>query len=195
MDLCSRCIQFCVVLLLLSAGLVPEADAQSQKDRHRIRVTPEGDACLYQIQGQDNQDLFVVSPGGLVTIQARGGLWVDARVEDDPRGVPGTRNRRMLALRTQAPRDTLIARSSMGRSTEHRVRIQCCTSRVRGRACPRWTDAQPYKTESGRLNEGASGFIRGSSPDVRGPSAPSSEINGPSDPPPPGGPVMRVEEE
>lgn len=182
----------CIIVFLLSALLVLDADAQRRKDRHRIRVMPEGETCLYQIRDQTNQDLLVISPGGLVTIQARRGLWVDVFVEDDARGVPGTRNRRTLALRAQAPRDTLVARTAVGRSTEHQLKIQCCMSRDRGPTCPRWTDAQPHPTDDERRNGTSSAFLP-SDPVARGPSAPMSGDRPPSSPP--GGPVMRVEEE
>ena len=46
----------CTSLLLLSFSLPFEADAQPWKDRHRIRVVPEGESCVYEIQNQANQD-------------------------------------------------------------------------------------------------------------------------------------------
>ena len=85
MRLLNRSSLVCIITLLLSAVFVLDADAQRRQDRHRIRVMPEGETCLYQIQDQTNQDLLVVSPGGRVTIQARRGLWVDVFVEDDAR--------------------------------------------------------------------------------------------------------------
>jgi hypothetical protein len=91
-------------------------------------VAPEGGFCVYEVQNQANQDFFVINPGGRVLVQAQRGLWVGVFVQNDPRGIPGTRNRRMVALRTQVPRDTLLVRSAIGRPTEHQVQIQCSLS-------------------------------------------------------------------
>lgn len=184
----------CTCLLLLSFSLPFEADAQSRKDRHRIRVAPEGESCVYEIQNQANQDFFVINPGGRVLVQAQRGLWVDVFVQNDPRGIPGTRNRRMVALRKQVPRDTLFVRSAIGRPTEHQVQIQCCLSRGQGRACPRWSDARPPTTETGRPDGGSSSVL-GSTSDLRGPAASPPPVSLTDPPRPPGGPVMRIEEE
>src|SRR6056297_1296130 len=114
-----------LLLAIAVAGLAftPSSAAQNRSDRYLIHVSPDDSTCRYQIQDQPNHDVFLIRPGGLLTVQARGGLWVDLSVEDDPRGVPGTRNQRSLALRENAPRDTLTVRSAIGRSTEHRVRL------------------------------------------------------------------------
>jgi len=74
----------------------------------------------------------------------------------------------MVALRTRVPRDTLFVRTAIGRPTEHQVQIQCCLSRGQGRACPRWTDARPPTTETGRSDDG-SGSVLGSTSDAPGP--------------------------
>jgi len=190
-----------LLLAIAVAGLAfaPSSAAQNRSDRYLIHVSPDDSTCRYQIQGQPTQDVFLIRPGGLLTVQARGGLWVDLSVEDDPRGVPGTRNQRSLALRGNAPRDTLTVRSAIGRSTEHRVRIQCCLQRGRrANECPQWTDALPPETTTGDAAprrmppQPSSRTMRGPAamPDPAALSLPSLPT-----PLPPGGPVMRVEED
>ena len=212
-----------LALILLCPLLHVDATAQNRRsDRHVIRVTPgttsEGArGCFYEIQGQADQDLFAISPGGLVTVRALRGLRVDVAVDNDPGGIPGTRNRRATALGRSAPQDTLVARSAIGRSTDHRVRIQCCPDlrgRGRGQECPRWTDALPSTLGTGALRMAPlppdrmataswTGAARGpmARPALPPPAHPGDQPLG-NQPPgnqplgnqPPGGPVMRVEE-
>jgi len=191
----------CAALLLAVAvaSLAPPSAAQNRSDRYLIQVSPDDSTCRYQIQDQPDQDVFLIRPGGLLTVQARGGLWVDVSVEDNPRGIPGTRNQRSLALRDNAPRDTLTARSAIGRSTEHRVRIQCCLERGRRTdECPQWRDALPPETTTGDATPRRMPPPH-SSRAMRGPSAMPDPavlpVPFPPAPLPPGGPVMRVEEE
>ena len=194
---CLRYTTLLLVLAALSLAFVRPSAAQNRSDRYLIHVSPEASTCRYQIQGQPNQDVFLIRPGGLLTVQARGGLWVDVSVEDDPRGVPGMRNRRGAALRQNAPRDTLIARDAIGRSTEHHVRIQCCLQRGRrADACPQWTDALPPETTTGDAHPGRM-LPPHSTQTMRGPSVLSlPPMPAPLPIPlPPGGPVMRVEED
>lgn len=194
-----RCVALLLAVAVASLALAPPSAAQNRSDRHLIQVSPEDSTCRYQIQGQPDQDVFLIRPGGFLTVQARGGLWVDVSVENTPRGIPGTRNQRSLALRDNAPRDTLTVRSAIGRSTEHRVRIQCCLERGRRtNECPQWTDALPPETTTGDATPRRVPPSH-SSQTVRGPSAmPDPAVLPGSFPPaplPPGGPVMRVEEE
>lgn len=181
----------CLPLLVVGACLTTIAAGQSRGSAH-IVVEPKGATCIYQIQNQTDQDLLIVAPDSAVTIEARRGLWVDVSVEDDPRGVPATRNLRALSLRTNAGRGRLVARSAIGRSTEHRLHIQCCTERAEGRGCPRWMDAQPPSMNTGALHD-----VPVLPPDIgvaaRGPSA-LLPLPRPTEMPP-GGPVMRVEEQ
>jgi hypothetical protein len=198
----------CLVLIaavLWSTGLIAStasAQAPPAKERHTIAVRAQGNTCVYQIMDQANQDLFVVRPNGAVILRAQSGLWVDIAVEDaevqgssGARNVPGTRNRRSFALRPQAPQDAFTARSVLegASSTEHRVRIQCCPTRERGQGCPAWQDAQPHNPASGESGGSASLLDSGAGMMMRGPAAPPA-VHSPL-PLPPGGPVMRVEEE
>ncbi len=193
------------ILLWGGATICSTAHAQAPpaEERHTILVRPQGNTCVYQIVGQANQDLFVVRPNGAVVIRARNGLWVDVAVEDaevattvpSAGRVPGTRNRRSFALRPQAPQDAFTVRSAVEgtASTEHRVRIQCCPTRERGQGCPAWQDAQPHDPASGERGGSASLLDHSTGTMMRGPAAPPA-VSTPR-PVPPGGPVMRVEEE
>lgn len=186
------CLFRSVPVFLLGALLATVASGQSRSGSAHIVVEPKGAACVYQIQDQTDQDLLIVAPDSAVTVEARRGLWVDVSVEDDPRGVPATRNLRALSLRSDQGRGSLVARSAIGRSTEHRLHIQCCTERAEGRGCPRWMDAQPPSMNTGALRD-----VPVLPPDIggaaRGPSA-LLPLPRPSEMPP-GGPVMRVEEQ
>ena len=195
-----RCITLSIALFVAAgAAAVPTANAQPAKERHTILVRPQGGACMYEITGQANQDLFVVRPNGAVILRAQEGLWVDASVEDvrveranGQRSVPGAQNRRSFALRPRTPQDAFTVRGQMGQTTEHRVRIQCCANRDRGQGCLEWQDAQPFDPSAQQGGGGSAFLLR---PDagtmLRGPAAPPA----PPVPLPPGGPVMRVEEE
>lgn len=198
-----RSVRFAVlsIALCLTAGafMAPMANAQPAKERHTILVRPQGDTCEYEITGQTNQDLFIARPNGAVILRVQGGLWVDAGVEDGsvrgangPRSVPGAQNRRNFALRTQTPQDAFTVRSRIGQTTEHRVRIQCCANRNRGRGCLEWQDAQPFNPTAQEGGGGSASLLPFDSGSMmRGPVAPPA----PPVPLPPGGPVMRVEEE
>jgi hypothetical protein len=184
-----------VLLLGVGAGslcLAPPADAQNRSDRYQILVSPHPDGCQYQIEEQVNQDLFIMRPGGQLTVDAREGLWVDVTVEDDARGIPGTRNRRSLSLRQNESRAVLTARSSIGKNTEHRVRIQCCKSRNPRAECPAWTDAVPPTTTTGSLDAPVLPPERTGIASSRGPAVVLAPVS--SSPLPAGGPVMQIEE-
>jgi len=195
------------ILLLGGATICSTARAQAPpaKEQHTILVRPQGNTCVYQIRDQTNQDLFVVRPNGAVVVRAQNGLWVDVTVDDaevrsadGPRSVSGVQNSRSsFTLRPQASQaafqDALTVRSSIagGASTEHRMRIQCCPERARGQECPAWQDAQPYDPASGERGGSASLLPSNRGKVARGPMAAPVPLT----PLPPGGPVMRVEEE
>ena len=194
-----------IAVVLWSTGLIAStasAQAPPAKERHTIAVRAQGNTCVHQILDQANQDLFVVRPNGAVVLRAQNGLWVDVAVEDAEvqgssgvRSVPGARNRRSFALRPQAPQDAFTVRSVLegASSTEHRVRIQCCPTRERGQGCPAWQDARPHNPASGEGGGRASRLDAGTHMMMRGPAAlPAAHTPLPF---PPGGPVMRVEEE
>jgi hypothetical protein len=171
-------------LILIFCIPPPDVAAQSRSDRYVIRVFEQADVCRYQIQDHADQDLFHIRPGGTVTIQTKEALWVDVAIQDDSRGTPGTRSRRSVALRSANDGDVITARSSLGRSTEHKVQIQCCVERREQEECPKWTDARPPRTAMGTGDPGLSGLP------ARGPAA--GAVTEPALPP--GGPVMRVDE-
>ncbi|PEN11088.1 hypothetical protein CRI94_16845 [Longibacter salinarum] len=173
------------LLVLASFLLLPlEAAGQNRSDRYLIRVYDDGGTCRYQIQNHANQDLFNIRPAGTLTVASKGNLWVDVTVQDDPRGTPGTRSQRSIAVREQNGKGMVTARSAIGRSTEHKVQIQCCLVRGSRNECPKWTDALPPDTSMGWMPSVPEGMPSS------GPSATE-----PLDPPqPPGGPVMRVDE-
>jgi hypothetical protein len=76
------------------------------------------------------------------------------------------------------------ARSTIGRSTDHKVQIQCCPERGARDECPKWMDALPPRTTMGTGDPGLRGLPE------RGPTAGTA-----TEPmQPPGGPVMRVDE-
>jgi len=173
------------LLTLLLLGLPPaQAEAQSRSDRYVIRVFEQADVCRYQIRGHADQDLFHIRPGGTVSIQTKEALWVDVTVQDDARGTPGTRSRRSLALRRENAGGVITARSTIGRSTDHKVQIQCCPERGARDECPKWMDARPPRTTMGTGDPELSGLP------ARGPAA--GAVSKPALPP--GGPVMRVDE-
>lgn len=183
------------LLFALGAGslcLAPSADAQNRSDRYQIFVSPHPGGCQYQIEGQVDQDLFVMRPGGKLTVRAREGLWVDVAVDNDAGGIPGTRNRRSLALRQNAPRAVLTARSAIGKNTKHRVRIQCCKSESPRAECPAWTDAVPPAPATGALDAPALPPERTGMASSRGPAV--FPVPASSSPLPAGGPVMQIEE-
>ena len=195
----ARCTALVAILFLSAMAILSTASAQAlpAKERHTILVRPQGNTCVYQIMDQSNQDLFVIRPNGAVILRAQQGLWVDVSVEDadGPRNAPGNQNRRSFALRQRTPQDAFTVRGSINRTTEHRIQIQCCPERgARGRGCPAWQDAQPYDPTAGESGGGSAFLIR---PDEgamrRGPAAPEEVAAPPTVPP--GGPVMRVEEE
>lgn len=174
----------CVVLLSLGFLAPSGAEAQSRSDRYTINVFDDDGTCRYQIANHADQDLFRIRPGGTVTVRTKGRLWVDVSVEDDPRGTPGARSQRLMTLRRENQSNALKARSAIGRSTEHKVRIQCCPSLGRRDECPRWVDAQPPSRSTGAiLPRDAMTAPRG--PSTEEPVAPSW---------PAGGPIMRVDE-
>ena len=188
----NSCLFRSLPVLLLGVLFTSGAAGQSRSGSAHIVVEPKGATCVYQIQDQTDQDLVIVAPDSVVTVEARRGLWVDVTVEDDPRGVPATRNLRAVSLRPDQDRGRLVARSAIGRSTEHRLRIQCCTERAEGRGCPRWMDAQPPSMDTGELQNvpvlPAEEVIGARGPSALLPLLRPSEM-------PPGGPVMRVEEQ
>jgi hypothetical protein len=168
-----------------------------------IAVAPADNACTYRIRNQQNQDRFSLRPAGVLRVQVRGGLWVDVTVEDDAAaGIPGTRAGRTLVLRGanggRAVRDSLVARSAVGETTEHQVHVQCCLEESRGQGqgqeCRRWADARPPEMTTGVLRPGA--LPRPHRPaEARGPAAPPLRTaSTPLKPLPPGGPVMEVQE-
>ena len=186
----SRIALGCTLLFLFPAP--DAATAQNRSDRYVIRVYEDGDACRYQIQDQIDQDVFHILPTGSVQVKARGSLWVDVTVQDDARGTPGTRSRRSVALRDANEGRTLTARSALGRSTEHKVSIQCCPTR-RGRSeCPQWIDAQPPPTTTGRA-EPSDDLLPSHGPSAGAPPPPTHPSSQPPQQPA-GGPTMRVEE-
>ena len=205
----ARCAALTAVLLLVTAVFAPITYAQAPpaKERHTILVRPQGNTCVYQIADQTNQDVFIVRPNGAVVVRAQNGLWADVTVEDaevrganGPRSVPGVQNsRRGFTLRPEASQvafqDAFNVRSSIaeGTSTEHRVRIRCCPERGRGQECPAWQDAQPYSPMSQDGGGGSASLLPFNHSNLaRGPMAAPPA---PPTPLPPGGPVMRVEEE
>lgn len=175
----------CVLFLSLSFLAPPDAEAQRRSDRYTINVFDDDGTCRYQIANQADQDLFLIRPGGSVTVRTKGKLWVDVTVEDDPRGTPGARSQRAMALREENQSNALMARSAIGRSTEHKVRIQCCPSLGGRNECPRWVDAQPPSRSMGAILPGD---------EMTAPRGPSTvEPVGPAWPA--GGPIMRVDED
>lgn len=185
-----KCLFLMLCLFAFTLSVPERAEAQSRADRYTILVFEDGDMCRYQIQDHSDQDVFNIAPGGMLTIMAKGGLWVDSSVQDDPRGTPGTRSQRTVAVREEDGSQSFTARSEIGRSTEHKVQIQCCPSRRGRNECPKWIDAEPPRTSTGAVGMDAPG------PEQRGPSAgepvPSEQPIGSEQPA--GGPVMRVDE-
>lgn len=193
--LAPRAVHTSVLIILASTLLATSAVAQTPKERHRIVIEPGTEACVYRIHDQVNQDVFVTRPGGAVVFRALRGLWVDISVEDAPGAVPGTQHRRALALRTRTPQNAFTVRGGRGQTTEHRVRIQCCLNRTRGPGCPQWTDAVPHVPAP---DPGGNALWLGPRSALRG-HGPAPQVAPPpfraSPTVPPGGPVMRVEEE
>lgn len=165
-----------------------DAVAQNRSDRYTIIVKADDGTCRYQIRNQANQDLFVIAPGGVVSVLPRGDIWVDVAVEDDLRGTPGTQNERSMALRQADESRALMARGDIGRSTEHKVRIECCPERRGRNECPRWVEAQPPSVSMGSMGIEPVGIDAGMP--LHGPSAGDT----PRPALPAGGPIMRVEE-
>jgi len=183
---------FFALLVAVGLGLPRPADAQNRSDRYQIFVSPHPEGCQYEIEGQTNQDFFIIRPGGRLTVESREGMWVDVTVDDDARGIPGTRNKRSLALRQNASRAMLTARSPIGKNTEHRVRIQCCKSESPRSECPAWTDAVSPVSATGSLDAPALSPERSGAAVVRGPALSPQTTT--SLPLPAGGPVMQIEE-
>lgn len=188
-------ILWAVMLIGISAR---NAEAQERKPLHRIRIFQEDDVCFYQIQGQTNQDTFRITPLGAVIFRTNG---VKAQVEVDDAQVgdetiPGMAAEKSAEISEGRPVQSLAVRTARGMNTDHKVNIRCCTSRNLF-GC-RWLEAQPAPPP--KSMGAASGFLPGVNPSFGGgPRAMSRAIPLPSRGEriglPPGGPIMKIEED
>ena len=166
---------------LFSAALFLAASAAHAQpaapEHHRVAVTHTGGQCTYTIQGQADQDEFVVEPGGTVAFNPGASL-VRVEVLPDSSGIEGGEGRRAFWVpggRTY----TFPVRTDLDRLTRHEVVIECCTDRRRRRSCP-----------AGRLVRATPASLTGSHHDPAGAAEP---VSGPSASGPPattGPPVL-----
>jgi hypothetical protein len=193
--------------------LLPDpASAQDRKPVHYITISGDSDdnTCYYQIEGQDDQDLFRIEPRGALIFNSSADFDVEATIEPNAEGTAGvagaaSQNRFEVTARGVTP---VAVRRAMGKDSEHKVRIQCCTDKGFFGGC-KWTPAEPIPSEVQQM-----GYAPRSTaprpmkphaaqtiPAPHGPSAPSilpDLVRDASPPRPPaetGGPVMKVEED
>lgn len=133
-----------MVLVALVACLATPLWAQDlpKRDAYTIQVFAREGTCFYQIEDYPDQDVFVISPGGQVTLSAMG---TDAKVviekdtEDRLAGAAGDASRK---IREGKP-FTFTARAPRGRSSRHQVSIRCCDVALGGLLCSGKEDAEP----------------------------------------------------
>jgi hypothetical protein len=188
--------------VLLSGLWVAEAEAQ-RRSLHRIVMHQEGEVCYYQIQDQADQSAFRITPLGAVLFQSRGGVKVRVEVADaevdDGRGtrrpIPGVAGNKKAEVSGGQPVQSLAVREAQGVDTDHKVNIQCCTDRNLF-GC-KWSDAQPAQSSA------EMGAVPGSFLDFGAAPSGPNPMRGPAPsdpywmiaPLPPGGPVMKIEED
>ncbi len=178
-----------VLRLTILAGLAWSlpASAQPVKPVQHIRIRAEANQCVYRIMDQVDQDVIVVPPRGKVLFQFQGGVRGIAQITQSPDGTPGTEGGSVVTSGL-GPERTLDVRRSIGRTTEHQVRIQCCMDR-RGRMCNRWLDAAGADQDQD-LGQHAGGPLEA----LSGPSAQDAVPADPATVSGPGGPKMKVQE-
>lgn len=199
---------------ILTLAIAASTSAQPRKSNHDIRVYTQGSTCYYQIDEQQNQDLFRIAPGGGVRFYANQGsaarMLINIEVQNDASGRSGAQGNGRASLQTGKPVATIKARNAIGQTTQHPVRIQCCLNAT-GNQCPNWLEAQPYTGSTSGLGpqwEDATWSIPVIRTAAHGPFAPdelthderaagvSPEVpRSLPRPLPGGGPVMEVEED
>lgn len=115
--------------------------------------------CIYEIQDQSDQALFLVEPSGQVQFQPRGPYVIKVTVQPDPdSGIEGGEGVQQLWVRDSRPRDFPV-RTDLDRETTHEVVIECCTDSRRRRTCPddRLVRATPAAAPIGHADDSAFG--------------------------------------
>lgn len=206
-----RCLPFAALLGLFL--LLPDpASAQDRKPVHYITISGDSDdnTCYYQIEGQANQDLFRIAPRGALIFNASADFDVEATIEPDAEGtagIAGNANQNKFAIQSRGVTPVAVRRA-LGKDSEHKVRIQCCTDKGFFGGC-KWTPAEPIPSEMQEMGYAPqrnaprpmAPHAAQTLPAPHGPSAPSVLPDLLRDDPPPrppvetGGPVMKVEED
>lgn len=134
MPLPTRVRIFCV-LAACSGGLLA-ADVQAQAPaRQQIAVVTSGGQCTYEVKGQPDPTRFEIVPRGQVQFQPRGGHLVKVTVLPNDAGIEGGEGVREMWVRNARPRYFPV-RTSLNRSTEHEVVIECCQDQSRQSCAP-----------------------------------------------------------
>lgn len=196
-----RCYYLCLLALGLPALSGPqEATAQGRPTAQTITVSMENGVCLYEIEGQADQDAFTIAPGGTLMLMAEG---TDARVEIQPdrtSAVPGVAADEKpdvkLKAGNQAKQRRVRSSTAVQRVTEHKVAIRCCDGfgfmGFIGSRCGNEQEAQA-RTDVMGAGPGAESYPG----DTRqsGPQAPEETRAAVWPPVVGGGPVMKVEDD
>lgn len=195
-----------LLMLIVLAGLPGEATAQERKPIHYISVTGSSadNTCFYQIEDQENQDLLRITPRGALIFTSSADFPIETTIEPDAEGnagVAGGQGMNTFTTREQSVTPVAV-RAAMGKNTDHKVRIQCCTDKGLFGGC-RWTPAEPISSESGQMGYAPQTMpphTMQTAPAPHGPSAPSllpdvllRDLT-PHSPTRTGGPVMKIEE-
>ena len=192
---------FCLLALGLAVLSGPqEAMAQERPTSQTITVSLENGVCLYEIEGQADQDLFTIAPGGMLTLMAEG---TDARVEIQPdptSAVPGVAAGEKpdvkLKAGDQAKQRRVRSSIAAQRVTEHKVAIRCCDGfgflGLIGSRCGNEQEARA-RTDMMGMAPGGESYPDG----IRqsGPQAPAEANSAVWPPVVGGGPVMEVEDD
>jgi len=192
--------------LMILASLPGEAAAQERKSIHYISITASGadNTCFYQIEDQENQDLLRITPRGALIFTSSANVPIETTIEPDAEGNTGVAGGQGTNTFTTSERGVtpIAVRAAIGKSTDHQVRIQCCTDRSLFGGC-KWTPAEPISSESGQMGYAPQTMpphTMQTAPAPHGPSAPSVLPDllrdlAPHNPTRTGGPVMKIEED
>ena len=133
-------------LLIACALALCATSAQAQDSLYRIFVSNERGQCSYEIAGADDQDEFVIAPGGIVVLDPVGAVVARATVlSDDASGLGGTEGNDVYSVSRGESR-AIDIRPALGRETVHGLKIECCAQGTSVRACQQWTRARPKTT-------------------------------------------------